>query len=176
LHAHLHLRVGVDVRVVPVRAGFLDDVAVREVFSRLHGILDPGIAVHLLGDPQSVPVDRRWFVDAILEMDDDLVADLGLQQRPGDRAVVGEHGEGLRRGERNLELRSGQGDLDDVLVGVLILEHRNPPHLGELPPRLFGLAGRAVVARGLRGGHVAGGRRRLAGRAVVAHGHLRQAR
>jgi hypothetical protein len=91
----------------------------------------------------------------IVEVDDDLVADLGLDQRTREVAVVGQHLDALA-----VELDHGrigeEIDLDDVRIGVAIDGHRSTAHLGRRPGGRRGLAG-------VHGGDAGVGRRRPTG-------------
>ena len=91
VQAHLLAVVLADVRVVPVDArvgeGDVRGVALAGAHRPL-GLMGSVVAVL---EPQPVPVDRRFDITLVLDVDDDLGAFAHLERRTGDRAVVGEH-------------------------------------------------------------------------------------
>lgn len=110
VHAPLLLAAGV--AVVPVGAGLPDLEAVGEGGARL----DAGEAhhrhtVHVEGHENAVPVDRRVFREPVGDVDDDVLALLPVQGRPGDLTVDG----------KDLSFRAIDADgsaIDDEIVGA----------------------------------------------------------
>jgi hypothetical protein len=71
----------VDVRVVPERSGIGNHEAVLERLAWLDGPLHGLRAVHVRRDTEPVPVNRRRLGEFVRELDDERVADPGLDQR-----------------------------------------------------------------------------------------------
>ena len=88
---HLLAVVLADVRVVPVDAGVGEGDVRGVALAGAHRLLGLVRSVVAVLEPQPVPVDRRFRVALVLDVDDDLGALAHLERRTGDRAVVGEH-------------------------------------------------------------------------------------
>ena len=116
VQAHVEAVVLADVWVVPVQAGVGEPEAVGELAADLDRRL--GLERHaVVGvvEPQAVPVDGRFGVAVVADVDDDFRSLPDPQRRTRDRAVVGQHpdavvAEGLRHG------------CDAKLVGVAVVE------------------------------------------------------
>lgn len=101
-----------------------------------------------------MPVHGRGLIERVLEVHDDPVADLRLEQRPWEALVVGHHVQ--RPPRRDLDVRTGrtQVDLDDIRIGVGVLEHIPALDLGEVIGVNDRLLGRGRVRRrGVVPGH-----------------------
>ena len=86
----------VDVRVIPECAGVRRRKCVDEALAGLDRRLgQPGHAIHGVGQPDTVPMDRRILVESVLDKDADGHALPSVQCRAGHRAVIGPHA-GLR--------------------------------------------------------------------------------
>jgi hypothetical protein len=65
--------------VIPIETGITDDEVIGERLAFLHVRLgDVGNAVHLDRDADAVPVHGAGLVELVLEMDDQAIADMGL--------------------------------------------------------------------------------------------------
>ena len=94
----------VRVRVVPERSGVGDGESVLEGLARLDLPLHRSRSVHLGGNANTVPVDRRRLGEVVRQSHFDRVADLGLDQRPRHLAVEPESGDASTGSELPLGL------------------------------------------------------------------------
>src|SRR6185369_10122387 len=85
----LDLFVGANMRMEPEQPRVSERETILERANRRHGVLHAWGAVHRRRHSESVPMDRRLLRQRVVEMDDELVALLGVEQRAGDVPVVG---------------------------------------------------------------------------------------
>ena len=98
-------------------------------------------AVVAVLEPQTVPVDGGVYVALVLDVNDDLRPLLHLQDRPGDRSVVGQHPHG-----RVADPLGVRRDVQGELVAVRQLDQLRRARLRET-----GRIGGKVVWGGLEG-------------------------
>ena len=115
-----------DVRVVPVGAGIRKRDPRREALADLHRRLRLVRAVIAVLEPQPVPVDGGLHVALVLDIDDDLRALPHLEDRSGDRIVVGEHPHGVVA-----EALRDRSDTEVELVAVRELDPLRRLRLGQ---------------------------------------------
>jgi len=108
-----------------------------EVAKDLLAFLDAGLrdvrnAIHLDRDAHAVPVHGRLFIELVLEVHDQAIADARLDQRTGDAAVVGP---GMHRLAVDLHVGKLRDhvDLDDLRIGIAIGQFVELDAIG--PPR-----------------------------------------
>ena len=150
------------VRVVHAHRGLLGRELVGEGLARLDRVLGVGRhAVHGVRDPHAVEVEGGRLRQLVGEHDPDLVADLDLDGRGRDHAVVGPRLDDLPGLDLPVDDLRGQIELLRA-VG----QHRRGQVLATVPRRL----GRVLVGDGLHDGvHLLGAhrRRRRGGRSTV---------
>ena len=119
VEAEAHLGRRHHVRVIPIQPGVADDEVVGERLTRLHlGLRYIGHAVHFDRHAHAVPVHGGWVLQLVLEVNDQPVADAGLDQRSGQAAVIGPGLHALARRDLHLGELGRQGDLDHLGVGI----------------------------------------------------------
>ena len=126
VQAHLLPVVLADVRVVPVQTRIGERDARGEPFAHGHRRLRLVRSVVAVLQPQPMPVNRGVHVALVLDVDDDLRALLHLQDRSGNRPVVGQH--------PNRRVAQSLGDRSDPqfqMLTVRQLDNLGSPRLGK---------------------------------------------
>ena len=117
-------------RMEPEEACVLKDELVAERAPGFDRVLHRERSVHAGRKPNPVPMNRRGLWQPIGEMDDQSIPNLRIDERAGDSAIVRpdfRYGSGA---ELLLCLPSFQFDLDDVWIGIQILDRRECERIG----------------------------------------------
>jgi len=104
-----HLRRGVEVRVVHVRAGVADLELVGEGLAGHDRVLvEARHPVHVVGQQQAMEVDGRGVVELVVEHHPDPVPQVDVDARPRDLTVVRHGGLDLAGGHLPVQLVGGE--------------------------------------------------------------------
>ena len=121
VQAKANLRRRHHVRVIPVERRVADHEVVIERLALVHRRLrNVGHAVHLDRHPHAVPMHRGGLVEFVREMDDQPVADFGLDEGTRQTAVIGPRLDRLARRHCDVGELRDELHFDNIGIGVEI--------------------------------------------------------